>query len=58
MEIAWLVARGGYLLCDESEENLRVVIRLLVEVKKRKGLKINADKNKAMVLEGEERSLC
>ena len=42
------------LLCDESEEDLRVMERCFVEVCRRRSLKVNAGKNKVMVLSGEE----
>ena len=42
------------LLCSESEENLRGMVGLFVEVGTGKGLKVNAGKSKVMVLGGEE----
>ena len=42
---------SGYLvLCDESEEDLRVMVGWFAEVCRRRGLKVNADKNQVMVL--------
>ena len=44
--------------CGESEEDLKVMVGHFVEVCKRKCLKVNADKNKVMMLCGEEGSIC
>ena len=41
------------VLCDEPEEDLRAMVGHFVEVYRRRGLKINADKNKVMVLNRE-----
>ena len=41
-------------LCGESEEDLRAIVERFVEVCSRRGLKVNAGKNKVMVLNGEE----
>ena len=41
------------VLCDESEENLSVMVGRFAEVC-RKGLEVNAGKSKVMVLNGEE----
>ena len=38
------------VLCDESEEDLRVMVRWFTEVCRRRGLKVNADKSKVIVL--------
>ena len=46
------------VLCGELEEDLRAMVKLFVEVCRRRGLKINADKNKVMVLNGEEGLEC
>ena len=46
-------------LCGESEEDLRaMVVGRFVEVYRRRGLKINAGKNKVMVMKGEEGLEC
>ena len=37
------------VLCDESEEGLRVVLGRFAEVCRRRGLKVNAVKSKLMV---------
>ena len=42
------------VLCDESVEDLRVMGEQLVEVCRRRGLKVNACKSKAIVMNGEE----
>ena len=53
MEIGLLY--GDYLvLCGKSEEDLKVIVGCLVEVCRRRGLRVNADKSKVMVLGGEE----
>ena len=46
------------VLCGESGEELRVMVGRLSEVCRRRGLKVNADKNKVMVLNGEEGLEC
>ena len=38
------------VLCSESEDDLRVMIRHFVEIYKRKDLKVSADENNVMVL--------
>ena len=43
------------ILCDESEEDLRVMAGQFAEVRRRRGLKVNAGKSKLMVLNGEKR---
>ena len=43
------------VLCGELEEDLKEMVGYYVEVCKRRGLKVNADKSKAMVLNGESR---
>ena len=40
------------VLCIELEEDLRVMVGWFAKVCKRRGLKVNADKGKAMVLNG------
>ena len=44
----------GLALCGESEEDLRVMVGHFAEVCSRRGLKVNAVKNKVMVLNGLE----
>ena len=41
-------------LCGESEETLKAMLERFVEVCRRRGLKVDASKRKAMVLGGEE----
>ena len=41
--------------CGESEEDLRVRVGRFAEMYRRRGLIVNADKSKVMVLKGEER---
>ena len=45
-------------LCGESKEDLRVMVRLFVEVCRRRGLKVNAGKRKVIVLGGEDGLEC
>ena len=55
MEITWpLVCRYQVLLCGESEEDLRVMVRQFIEVCRRRVLQVNAVKSKVMVLNGVE----
>ena len=42
------------VLCGESED-LKMMVERFVEVCRRRGLKVNANKSKVMVLSGEER---
>ena len=49
-----LLYADDLVLCDESEENLRVMVGRFAEVCKRRGLKVSARKSKVMVLNGEE----
>ena len=53
-----LLYADDLVLCDESEEDLRVMVGRFAEMCKRRGLKINAGKNKVMVLNGEEGLEC
>ena len=46
------------VLCDESEEELRVMVGWCAEVCRRRGLKVNVGKSKVMVLNGEEGLEC
>ena len=43
-----------FVLCGESEEYLRVMVGRFVEVRKRRGLKLNAGKTMVMILNGEQ----
>ena len=46
------------ILCGELEEDLRVMVKQFGEVYRRRGLKVNADKSKVVVLNGEEELEC
>ena len=46
------------VLCGESEEDLRAMVGRFVEMFRRRGLKVNRDKSKVMVLGGEEGLEC
>ena len=54
MKITCLFYSDFFFFCSESEEDLKVMVGHFVEVCRR-GLKVNADMNKVMVLGGEER---
>ena len=45
---------NNLFLCDESEEDLRVMVWYFAEVYRRIGLEVNAVKNKVTVLRGSE----
>ena len=45
------------LVCDESEEDPRMLIGYIVEVCKRRSMKVNVDENKVKVLGGEEEGI-
>ena len=46
------------VLCGESEDALRAMMGRFIEVCRKRGLKVNADKNKVMVLNGDEGLEC
>ena len=46
------------VMCGESEEELRLMVRCFVEKCRRRGLKVNADKSRVMVLGREEGLEC
>ena len=46
------------VLCGESEEDLKVMVECFVEMCRRKGLKVNADKGKVIVLGRKEGLEC
>ena len=46
------------VLCGESEEDLRAMVGLFVEVCSRRGLTVNAGKSKVMVLNEEDGLVC
>ena len=41
------------VLCGESEENLKMMVRCFIKVCRRRGVKVNAHKRNMMTLEGE-----
>ena len=45
-----LLYADDVVLCGESGENLKVMVGLVVEVCRRRGLKVNTDKIKVMAL--------
>ena len=49
-----LLYEDDLVLCGESDEDLRTMVGRFVQVYRRKDLKVNADKNKVMVLNVEE----
>ena len=53
-----LLYADDLVLCDESEEDLRVMVGWLVEVCRKRGLKVNAGKSWVMELNGEEGLEC
>ena len=57
-ELPGLLYTDELVLCGESEENLRAMLGRFVEVCKKRGLKVNADKSKVMVMNGEKGLQC
>ena len=49
-----LLHADDLVLCGESEEDLRAIMGRFIEVCKRRGLKVNADKSMVILLGGEE----
>ena len=49
-----LLYADDFVLCGESEEDLKAIMGRFVEVCRRRGLKVNASKSKVMLLGGEE----
>ena len=49
-----LLIAEDLVLSGESKEDLKVTVRHFAAVCRKKGLKVNADKSKVMVLGGEE----
>ena len=45
---------NDFVLCGEPEEDLKVMVGHFVEVCRRRGLKLNADKSKVMLSRKEE----
>ena len=54
VEISWPLYIDDLVLCGDSEEDLRLMVRRFNELCRRRGLKVNASKSKVMVLNGEE----
>ena len=52
-----LVYTDNFILCGESEEDLKVVGHF-VEVCRKRDPKVNENKSKVIVLDGEEGSIC
>ena len=46
------------VLCGEPKEDLRAIVGLIIEVCRRRGLKVNAGKSKVILLCGEEGLEC
>ena len=53
-----LLYADDWVLCCESEEDLRVMVGWFAEVYRGRGLKVNAGKSKVMVLNGKEGLEC
>ena len=49
-----LLYADDFVLCGESEEDLRVMVGWFAKVCKRRGLKVNAGKSKVIILNGEK----
>ena len=52
-----LLHADSMVLCGESQEDMRMMMRNFVEVRERRDWKVNASKSKVMVLRGEEESM-
>ena len=48
-----LLYADDFVLCSESDDDVKVIVGCFVEMGKRRGLKVNVDKSKGMVLCGE-----
>ena len=57
MELQSLFYADNLVLCGKLEEDLKVMVNCFVEVCMRRGLKVNEDKNKVMVLRGGENGM-
>ena len=49
-----LLHAENWIFCGVAEEDLKVMMRRFVEVCRRRGVKVNENKNKVMVIGGEE----
>ena len=58
VETAWPLVCRDLVLCNESEEDLRAKVECFVEMYKRRGIKVNVGKSKAMLLNGKEGLEC
>ena len=52
-----LLYAGDFVVCGESEVDLKMMVGRFAEVYRRRGLKVNAGKSKVMVLNGVEEGL-
>ena len=50
-----LLCANDLVLCDESDEDLRAIVGYVIEVCRRRSLKVNAAKSKVMLIGGEKR---
>ena len=53
-----LLHAENWIFCGVAEEDLKVMMRRFVEVCRRRGVKVNKNKNKVMVIGGEEGLEC
>ena len=53
-----LLYADDLVLCGESEEDLRVMVRWFADLCRRRGLKFNTGKSKVMVQNGAEGLVC
>ena len=53
-----LLYADDFVLCRESEEDLRAIVGRFIKVCRKRGLKINAGKSKVMLLGGKEGLEC
>ena len=53
-----LLYADDFVLCRESEEDLRAIVGRFIKVCRKRGLKINAGKRKVMLLGGKEGLEC
>ena len=53
-----LLYADDFVTCGESEKDLRVMVGRIVELCRRRGLKVNANKSKVMVMNREEGLEC
>ena len=58
MSFPYLLYVDDLVLCGESEEGLKMMVRCFVEVCRKRSLKVTVDKTKVTVLGGEEGMVC